>query len=106
MCFVVGLLSFVVAHPYVRAVLPVLVSDFVDVVPFLIVRLGILKDRTSSRLRLWREREIKKADPDDEDEDGVGGDSGNSNINEKIYLPQVPMAVRRLLDDDLLSDQC
>jgi len=45
-CLVIGLLPFVVAHPYVRVVLPVLVNDFVYVVPFLIVRLGILKDRT------------------------------------------------------------
>ena len=39
------------------------------------------------------------------DEDGVGDESGNRNINEKIPLPLL-MAVRRLLNDDLLSDQC
>jgi len=102
-CLVIGLLPFVVAHPYIRAVLPVLVNDFVDVVPFLIVRLGTLKDHSFSRLRLWKgrkgEREIMKADQDDEDED-----AGNKGVNESIP-PPLSMAVGRLLDDDLLSDQ-
>ena len=53
--------------------LPVLVKDFVQVVHFLIVCLGTLKDRTLSRLRLWkrreRKREVMKADQDDEDEE-------------------------------------
>ena len=36
-CLVIGLLPFVVAHPYVRAALPVLLKAFIDVVPFVFV---------------------------------------------------------------------
>ena len=108
-CWVIGLLPFVVAHPYVRAALPVLLKAFVDVVPFLFVRLGTLKDRTLSRLRLWkggkREGEMKQANQDDGGEDGIGGEAGNRNGNEKIPLP-LSMVVRRLLDDDRLNDKC
>ena len=46
---------------------------------------------------------MMKADQDDED--GVGGGAGNRNGNEKIPRP-LSMVVRRLLDDDRLSDEC
>ena len=95
------------AHPYVRAALPVLLKAFIDVVPFVFIRLGAFRDRTLSRLRLWKgkkgEREVMKADQDDED--GVGGGVGDGDINKMIPLP-LSMVVRRLIDDDRLSDKC
>jgi len=52
-----------------------------------------------------REREMMKADHDDEDGVGVVGDARNKNVNESIP-PPLSMVVRRLLYDGRLSDQC
>jgi len=102
-----GLLPFVVAHPYIRAALPVLLKAFIDVVAFVFIRLGAFRDRTLSRLRVWKgrkgEREAVKADQDNEG--GVGGGVRDGNLNKSIPLP-LSMVMRRIIDDDRLGDEC
>jgi len=90
-----GLISFVIAHPYVRALLPSLCHALVDVMPFVIVRLGAFKERLFSKSGF---QEKGKRYPE-----VMGDDDGTDNKN--VPLP-LSMVVRRAIDDDRLSDEC
>jgi hypothetical protein len=45
-----GLFPFVVAYPYIRALLPTLCHAFVDGMPFALVRLGAFKEHAFLKL--------------------------------------------------------
>jgi len=42
---------------------------------------------------------------DDEDDEQVGGGARNGNMNKSIPLP-LSMVLRRLIEDDILGDEC
>ena len=92
-CLVTGLIPFVIAHPYVRTLFPTLWPAFVEVMPFVIIRLGAFKERMFSKLGLRGKRH-----PD------VMGD-GDGADNKNVPFP-LSMVVRRVMDDDRLSDEC
>jgi len=94
-CLVTGLVPFVIAHPYIRALLPSLCRVFLDVMPFILVRLGTFKDHTFSKLGFQQKGE--KYPDIMRDDDGAD--------NKNIPLP-LSMVVRRVIDDDRLSDEC
>lgn len=90
-----GLVPFVIAHPYVRALVPTLCHTFVDVMPFVIIRIGAFKDRAFSKLGF--QKNMERYPEVMRDDEGVD--------NKNIPLP-LSMVVRRVIDDDRLSDEC
>ena len=94
-CLVTGLIPFVIAHPYVRTLFPTLWPAFVEVMPFVIFRLGAFKECMFSKLG-FQERE-KRHPEVMRDDDGAD--------NKNVPLP-LSMVVRRVMDDDRLGDEC
>jgi hypothetical protein len=92
-----GLFPFVIAHPYIRALLPSLCHAFVDVMPFVLVRLGAFKERAFLKLGVQKKGEMYPQ--------VVRDDDGGNNNDTHIPLP-LSMVVRRVIDDDRLSDEC
>jgi len=68
-----GLLPFVVVHPYVRAIPPMLLNGLVELVHFVFVRIGVFKDRAFSGLWKWRKRYREGMNADQDDGERVDG---------------------------------
>ncbi|KIM41141.1 hypothetical protein M413DRAFT_445856 [Hebeloma cylindrosporum] len=104
-CLVVGLVPFVITHPYVRAVLlPMLWHAFVDVMPFVLVRMGRVKNRAAEKLHFGRWSWKGKAKGYNEAMKGDDYSVGDKDTD----MPPLPlsMVLRRVMDDDRLSDEC
>lgn len=91
-----GLVPFVIAHPYVRSLLPTLCHTFIDVMPVVLIRLGAFKDRAFLKLGVQKKGETYPQ---------VVRDDDGGNNDKHIPLP-LSMVVRRVIDDDRLSDEC
>ncbi|PPQ82009.1 hypothetical protein CVT25_014661 [Psilocybe cyanescens] len=104
-CLIAGLAPFVLAHPYVRMVLPVLGGLLVDAAPALLGRWHRVRRRlVGMNLKVFgvdvaaglglHEQAVKG----EEEEEGI------EKVKEKM-LP-VSTILQRIIDDDRLSDEC